>query len=881
VTLASGSRLGPYEILSPLGAGGMGEVYRARDAKLQRDVAVKVLPERVASDPEALARFEREARAVAAISHPNILAIHDFGKEGSVTYAVTELLEGETLRAALSGGPLPVRKATDYAVQIARGLAAAHEKGIVHRDVKPDNVFVTRDGRVKILDFGLARPTAAPAAKDDTHSPTVTSHTEPGAVLGTVGYMSPEQVKGQPIDGRSDIFSFGAVLYEMLAGRRAFQGGSQAETMAAILQRDPPELTESDSAMAPALERIMRRCLEKKPEQRFQSASDLAFALESPSAPSMAMAAGGTVTAKRSPVAGRLLWAILGGVLSGAVVFLALGPGRRSRAAAPAPQVRFTIAPPPGAMLQGMLAISPDGGRIAFVATGAEGRDLLYVRALDALEVRPLEGTDGAAFPFWSPDSRSIAFFAQGKLKRVDASGGAVQTLCAAVQPRGGSWGTAGTIVFSVGTGGEVDRVSEGGGNATALPGLNAKGVSYRWPAFLPDGHHFLLCEMTDTVSVFVGSLDSAKTARLLAADGGAVYAAPGFLIYRGGDRLMAQRFDAERLRLSGEAFPVIEHVWWDGSATGGTAMSVSDNGFLACQTGGAVLSRLLWYDRSGRELGGVGPDGAYWEPTLSPDDKWLAIPRMDPEKVAADLWVFDLERGGLSRLASRASVPTTPLWSADAQRVVYSNFTTGEVFVHDARGLEGEKALFRQPGFTPLDDWSRDGHLLFYEVIDFAKYHVDVWVRDLQSGTSHPVLQAVFNQQGARLSPDGRWLAYESDESGTPEIYVRSFPGAGERRQISKGGGQQARWRRDGKELFYVSQDRKVVSVEIRPGPTLDAGVPRPLFQTRIRPQIESRNHYDVTSDGQRFIVNSYRPEDAALPITVVMPWAPADSKK
>ena len=858
----------------------MGEVYRARDEKLRREVAIKVLPERVASDPEALARFEREARAVAGISHPNILAIHDFGREGSVTYAVTELLEGETLRAALSGGPLPTRKAAEYAVQMAHGLAAAHEKGIVHRDLKPDNVFVTRDGRVKILDFGLARPSAARSPGDDTRSPTVTSHTEPGAVLGTVGYMSPEQVRGQPADARSDIFSFGVVLYEMLTGRRAFQGGSQAETMAAILQRDPPELTESDSAMAPALERIVRRCLEKKPEQRFQSASDLAFALESPSAPSLPTAAGGAATANRSLVARRLLWAILGGVLSGAVVFLALGPGRRGRAAAPAPQVRFAIAPPPGAMLQGMLAISPDGRRIAFVATGADGRDLLYVRALNALEVRPLEGTEGAAFPFWSPDSRSIAFFAKGKLNRVDASGGAVQNLCAAVGPRGGSWGTGGTIVFSVNTGGEVDRVPEGGGNATALPGLNVKGVSYRWPVFLPDGRRFLICEMSDTVRVAVGSLDAAKTTRLLATDGGAAYAA-GFLLYRSGDRLMAQRFDAERLRLSGEAFPVIEHVWWDGIATGGTAMSVSENGFLACQTGGAVLSRLLWYDRSGRELGGVGPDGAYWEPTLSPDDKWLTVPRMDPERVAADLWVADLERGGLSRLASQASVPSTPLWSRDARRLVYSSFATGEVLSNDARGLEGEKALFRQPSFTPLDDLSPDGRLLFYDAIDFKRFHMDIWVRDMQTGTSRPVLQAAFNQEAARLSPDGRWLAYESEESGAYEIHIRSFPGAGERRQISKGGGQQPRWRRDGKELFYVSPDRKIMAVEIRPGPTLEAGVPRALFQTRIRPQIEARNHYDVTSDGQRFIVNSYRPEDATLPIVVVAPWMPAGRKE
>jgi hypothetical protein len=878
LALTAGTRLGPYEILSPLGAGGMGEVYRARDAKLARDVAVKVLPERVASDPEALARFEREARAVAAISHPNILAIHDFGKEGPVTYAVTELLEGETLRAMLAGGPLSVRKATEYAVQIARGLAAAHEKGIVHRDLKPDNLFVTTDGRVKILDFGLARPTAVVSARDDTRSPTVTSHTEPGAVLGTVGYMSPEQVKGQPVDARSDIFSFGAVLYEMLAGRRAFQGGSHAETMAAILQSDPPEPEGSGKTMPPGLDRVLRRCLEKKPEQRFQSASDLAFALESASTVSGAAAPEPIAREEmvRHPRAtAPLLWAVLGAIVSGAIVFLLMRPARRSDTAVPVPPVRFTIPPPEGAMMQGMPAISPDGGRLAFVATTSDGRDVLFLRALDALEVHPIEGTDGASFPFWSPDSRHVGFFARGKLKRVDAEGGRVQTLCDAASPRGGSWGSGGTILFSANAGGEIDRVPEGGGVPAALPTLVAKGsTTYRWPCFLPDGRHFIYFGFGEKYGISVGSIDDAQTRFLFKTTGAAIYAAPGFLLYRGGERLMGQRLDAGRLEMSGEAFPVIDHVTWDGVATGLTAMSASEK-TLACEAGGTILTRLLWYDRSGHELGAVGPDGAFFEPTLSPDDRWLAAPRIDPETYEQDVWMFDLERGGSLRLASAENVvPATPLWTADARRVLFSDFFSGGVFQRDARGVEKEKLLFRQPSFTPLDDLTRDGRLLFYEALDFRTFHTDVRVRDLQSGEDRPLLQASFNEQGARLSPDGRWLAYESEESGQYEVFVRSFPGTGERRQVSKGGGRQPRWRGDGRELFYVSPDRKIVSVEVRPGSTLDAGVPKPLFQTRIRPQIEARNHYDVTSDGQRFIVNSYRSEDAARPITVLAPW-------
>jgi len=737
---------------------------------------------------------------------------------------------------------------------------------------------------VKILDFGLARPSAAATSPEDTRSPTVTSRTQPGTVLGTMGYMSPEQVRGEPVDARSDIFSFGAVFYEMLSGRRAFQGGSQAETMAAILQSDPPESDGSGKALPPGVDRVLRRCLEKKPEQRFQSASDLAFALDSLSAvsgPGEMQSIGGGSTTRHPWAARSFLWAALGAILSGVVVFLALGPARRSRPAVPTPPVRFTIAPPTGAMVQGMLALSPDGRRLAFVATTSDGRDLLFLRSLDALETHPVEGTEGASFPFWSPDSRSIAFFAHDKLKRFEAGGGSVQILCDAPTPRGGSWSTAGAILFSVNNGGELHRVSAGGGNPVALPALSAKGPynSYRFPNFLPDGRHFVYFGSAGGFAVFLGSLDSPGATRLVAADGGGLYAAPGFLLYLSGGRLMGQRFDAEHLKLFGEPFPVVDRVWWDPAATAAIAVSASDNGLLACQTGGLLASRLLWYDREGRELGPLGSDSAYWEPTISPDDHWLVAPRTDPEKQSSDLWLFDLERGGQSRLTSEESVPTTPLWSGDARRIVYSGFT-GVVHGRDVHGAEGEKLLFRQPSFTPLDDLSRDGRLLFYEALDVKRNHLDVWMRDMQTGASRPMLEAAFNQSGARLSPDGHWLAYESDESGRSEICVRSFPGAGERRQISQGGGQQARWRKDGKELFYVSPDRKIVSVEIRPGTTLEAGTPRPLFQTRIRPQIEVRNHYDVTSDGQRFIVNSYRPEDAALPITVMSSWMPAGTK-
>ena len=886
MSLAVGTRLGPYEIVARLGAGGMGEVYRALDPRLGRDIAIKVLPESVAADAERLARFEREARTVAALSHVNILAIFDVGREGSVAYAVTELLEGETLRELLSTGALARRKAIDCAVQVARGLAAAHEKGIVHRDLKPDNVFVMRDGAVKILDFGLARLAATNAAPNETRSPTVTAYTEPGTVMGTVGYMSPEQVRGHAADARSDIFSFGTLLYEMLTGRRAFQRDTAAETMTAILKNEPPEVSDSGASLPRALDQILRHCLEKNPESRFQSARDLAFALESLTVPSGAVEAA---RERHDPIAGRLrtrerlIRAAVGAFLAGAIG-LFWASGHRSRIGTPA--LRFTIPPPAGSSFQGMPALSPDGSRLAFVATTSDGRDLLWMRALDSLEARALEGTEGATFPFWSPDGRHVAFFAQGKLKRIDASGGSLQILCDVADPRGGSWGSAGVIVFSANTGGEIERVAESGGRPTRLPHLAARpGMSTsRWPSFLPDGTHFLYFAPGGdprTSGIHVASLDSKETTRLASADGGAIYAAPGYVLYRSGDRLMGQRFDAARRLLTGEAFPVIEQIWWDGAATTATAVSTSDTGLLACQTGGATASRLLLYDRSGRELQAIGPAGPYWEPTLSPDARWLAVARMEPEGLGAGIWVIDVERGSFIRVSSRAVIASTPLWSSDGRRIVFSNYPSGEVYVRDAQGAGEERLLFKWPSFAPLDDWSSDGRLLFLEVLDWPKFHFDVWVRDLESGRSRPVLQAAFNQMGARLSPDGRWLAYQSEESGTPEIFVRSFPEARERRQVSTGGGTQPRWRADRKELFYVSPDRKIMAVDLRTEPLLEAGAPHALFQTQILPTIEARNHYDVTADGQRFVVNSRRPEDAVLPITVVVNWASGLAKK
>ncbi|MFI5182564.1 MAG: protein kinase [Thermoanaerobaculia bacterium] len=873
MTLAPGTRLGPYEILAPLGAGGMGEVYKARDTRLERTVAIKVLPEKFFEERDSIARFEREAKSLAAVSHPHIAALYSFEEISGRHLLVMELAEGETLADRLTRGPLSLEDVLRFGADIADALDKAHRQGIIHRDLKPGNVMLTRSG-VKLLDFGLAKPLASIGSSPTvtTALPTEAAVTKAGMILGTLPYMAPEQLESKPADARTDIFALGCVLYEMTTGKKPFSGPSQASLISAILTNDPPLASSLQPRTPPALDRLVHRCLAKDPERRVQNARDVALEL----ADASALPERGT-----APVAPARRGARLGWIAAGVFLALLLGSlliPRRTSSPVPLPKLRLTIPPLAGAGFQGMLALSPDGRMLAFVATGADGNDLLYLRPLDSLESRVLAGTEGAALPFWSPDSRSIGFFAQSKLKRIEVGGGTPITLCEAQEPRGGSWSSRGVIIAAVHTGGAVVRVAEGGGQATSLPQLQP-GASYRWPCFLPDGIHFLyfvFAENTKVPGLYVTSLESKETAHLAAADGGAIYAAPGYLLYRRGDRLVAQRFDANRRLLAGEPFPVVENIRWDGSSTGATAVSASDTGVLVCQTGGSVASRLLWYDRSGRELGSTGPDGSYWEPTLSPDGRLLAVPQMDTEAVASSIRMMDLERESVTRISSQAVVASTPLWSADGRRVLYSAFPMGGVYIRDVRGVENEKMLFQSPGFTPLDDWSRDGRLLFYETIDWPRFHMDVWVRDLETGTSRPVLQDKFNQMGARLSPDGRWLAHESDESGAREIFVRSFPEAAERRQVSVHGGTQPRWRADGRELTYISADRKIMAVDIRTQPRFEADPPRALFQTRILPAVEARNQYDVTPDGKRFIVNSHRPEDAAVPITVVVGWTP-----
>jgi Tol biopolymer transport system component len=902
MTLAAGTTLGRYQIKSLLGMGGMGEVYRAYDPKIGRDAAIKVLPSNFSEDKERLARFEQEAHAAGALNHPNVLAIYDVDTHDGNAYVVSELLEGQTLRELLSGVPLPARKAIDYASQSARGLAAAHEKGIIHRDVKPENLFVTNDGRVKILDFGIAKLTEPVGDRVLTDLPTRKVNTDAGAVMGTVGYMSPEQLRGQPVDPRTDIFSFGAVLYEMLAGRRAFHKDSAADTISAILREDPPELSETNGNVNPSLDRVVRRCLEKNREQRFHSASDLAFALEALSGTQVSGAMTAVPTAEisksehRRKLIDRLGW-ITAAFLLAATLALAL---LYFRSAEPrAETMRFTLSAPDKKTYRGELALSPDGRRIAFVVTGAGGRSL-WVRALDSVEVRELPGTAEATLPFWSPDGRFIGFFSDNKLKKVDTEGGSAQELAeVTADPRGGAWGPDGTIIFTPNYTSPLSKIPATGGPVEALTELNQsrEDASHRWPSFLPDGRHFLYfvrAKKKDAQGVYAGSLDSKETKFLLNTNLLAVYApssltGAGYLLFMRDKNLMAQPFDPQRLQLTGDPAVIAEGVMTfpdEGGPTGYAAFSASANGHLSYLPGTPAVTEMGWFDRTGKSLGVVGSRGQYSEPWQSPDGKRVTFGRAD-EKGAADIWLLDLARGTMTRLTFDAAAEAAPVWSGDGSRIFFaSNRDTGKFNLYQkiSSGAGSDELLLRTENNTFADDWfsGKDGELLLYET-EAPKSRYDLWVLPLTGDRKpYPFLQTEFNETHSQFSPDGRFIAYVSDESGRAEVYVQSFPSTGGKWQISTSGGDQPQWRPDGKELFYIAADKSLMAVQIESGDSFELGSPVALFTTGVPPGslTGDRNHYVVAADGQRFLIINLVEEGNKQPITFVANWA-ADLKR
>jgi eukaryotic-like serine/threonine-protein kinase len=875
--LTPGTRLGPYQVLAPLGSGGMGEVYRARDERLGREVAVKILPTESSTDPDRLRRFEQEARAAGTLNHPNLVAVFDTGRHEGNPYVVFELLDGVTLRQRLAGGPLPARKAVDYAVQIAQGLAAAHEKGIVHRDLKPENLFVTRDGRVKILDFGLAklRPTL------DAHAPreegaTVSTATGAGVLLGTVGYMSPEQVRGEPADHRSDIFSFGSVFYEMLSGRPPFSGETSADLMTAILKEEPAELAKLD--VPPGLERVVRRCLEKRPEERFQSARDIAFALE---------AASGKGAIERSRVRlGPIAAALAAGAVIGSLV--SLRPGRPELAHEPATGVtRFTWSLPAGLELDSAPVVSPDSRSIAFTATDASA-SRLFVRTLDRLEASVIAGTEGAKQPFWSPDSRSLGYFANGSLMKVALASGAPVRICDAPEARGGTWSRYGVIVFAPALiHFALTRVSAEGGPAEPATVLDvSQGEnSHRWPLFLPDGVHFLYfvrSSVDERRGVYLARVDrpaSRPASPLFRSESEAVYAPlsgreRGVLLSVANGRVAARPFDYARLALDGD--PRMIDLPAGGNTLQYPAMLGASADLLATVSSPIPSgSRLA---SSGRN----GEDPRFWKeretqfwPRLSPDGRRLARQRIDVLRGNPALWVEDLERGTRVRVAT---IGLLPVWSPDGSQLAYLTGTRAEphLSVVAADGT-GDVAILPCPrAFCEPTDWSPDGGRLLVNVRDDHDHGGDVWaISTNPKGSAQPLLAEAFTERDARLSPDGRWIAYVSEESGRAEVSVRSVSGPLRRIVISGDGGDQPVWRRDGAELFFVDSQGRLRAVAVAPGKgaNLTVGIPVELKVPPI-PIGQRGTQYDVSPDGRRVYFLDRTREPAPREISVVLGW-------
>jgi len=874
----------------------MGEVYLARDVEIGRDVALKVLPSTFSSDKDRLQRFQQEACAAGALNHPNILSIYDVGKHDGSPYVVTELLQGETLRTRISGTPLSPRRAIDYALQITHGLAAAHAKGIIHRDLKPDNIFITNDGRVKILDFGLAKLTQPDGNQQQTDIPTRRVDTDPGVVMGTVGYMSPEQLKGRTVDQRSDIFSFGAILYEMLSRRRAFDGESTAETMSAILREDPPDLSETNQRISPGLERLIHHCLEKNPEGRFHSVSDIAFALEafsgSPTSSETAMTA--PLPATRRLGRDWLSWAIAGAAVLLAAVAFAWPYFRRSPSGEVTEAMRFIIPMPDKALILTPPVISPDGRRIVYRLNTEDGKELLWVSSLGSLDApRPLVGTDGGSQPFWSPDSRFVGFFANSKLKRIDLSGGSVQTLCDAASNVSGAWSRNGTIIFSRGVASGLYRVTTAGETPVQLTQVDASRneVEHTFPYFLPDGRHFIYLvrnAQPQNSAIYVGSLDSKETKSLLQVHSSTVYAPPGYLLFVRENTLMAQAFNADTLDLKGEAFAVAEQAMRN-PMNGRAMFSVSENGVLVMRSGVVNSNQLIWFDSAGKQLGAVTPPGGYNMPALSPDEKSVAVSRADLlTGTASDIWLINLERGTQIRLTDDPATDNYPAWSAAGDRITFlsNRNRQSSIYVKLSNGSAVEEPLVSSAELKLNPTFSPDGKFIIYSQLN-PKTDVDLYL--VSTGSDKKIetfLQTNFVEAQARVSPNGRWVAYVSNETGQFEVYIQTFPVAGGKVAVSVGGGSQPQWRADGQELYYYAPSRKLMAVEVNSNsPTFGVGIARPLFDIRslgaaIDQTFPGNGYYTSARNGKRFLVPSLPETPQRQQINVIVNWT-ADLKK
>jgi Tol biopolymer transport system component len=856
----------------------MGEVYRARDTRLERTVAIKVLPSSLSPTPEARQRFEREAKMISQLSHPHICVLYDVGREGETEYLVMEYLEGETLADRLAKGPLSLGQTLRFAIQISDALDKAHGQGIVHRDLKPGNVMITATG-VKLLDFGLARMLAPDTPSEDlTSAPTTGADlTKEGAVLGTLSYMAPEQLEGKPADARTDIFAFGSLLYEMATGRRAFSGASQASIFSAILRDDPAPITAVVPLCPPALDRLVRTCLSKAPTDRWQSSHDVGLQLRALSEGAITRGAGETPPRVRN----RFLPWLVAGVAVALAAAVAAFSVARARHGAPPRTIRFSVPPPANGAFSyfvetTFLAVSPDGSQLAYVVWDPQGGPRIFLRPLSALEARPLAGTDGANSLFFSPDGRSIGFFARDKLKRVELAGGAAVTICDV--PPGphwsGTWGRGGDILFAGITTRTISRVpAAGGAPSDVIRGDLSRGEGrISWPWYLPDGQRFLF-----TVRYLDGRgelmlVEPGQRPRLIAPIHSAVqYVDPGYLVFAKEGALLAQRFDPGSGRVSGEPISVAEHVRYFLS-TGSAAFAASASGTLAYQPHDDV-SRLTWLDRAGRELGTIGSPGNYQHLSMARDGRRVLFDRARPGIGTYDVWSLDLERGTETPVTSEPDTEVYSLWLPGGRSVAYSaaRGTPPQLFRKDLATGKAEQ-LLPAGKFQIAQDVSPDGKSLLYaESGEHGAF--DLWTIPLSGdGKPVPLLQTPFNKGEARFSPDGRSLAMLTGESGQQEAYVTAYPGPGERIRVSTGGAANPRWSRDGRELLYVSGDRHMMSVPVKTFPLLEIGTPTTLFALGGT----DWKAFEVSPDGKRFLAIVPKVVADELPLTAIIHWAP-----
>jgi serine/threonine protein kinase len=883
MSLAKGTALGPYTVVALIGAGGMGEVYKATDTRLNRTVAIKVLPQHFSENREMRQRFEREAQTIASLNHPHICVLHDIGRHEGVDFLVMEYLEGETLSRRIERGALPLADALKVAIEVADALDKAHRQGVTHRDLKPSNVMLTPSG-AKLLDFGLAKPKHSQSADASSQSPTRSDITEQGAILGTMQYMAPEQLEGQEADARTDIFAFGTILYEMIGGSRAFKGKSQASLISSIMTAEPAPLSTVTGDVPFGLDHVVKKCLAKDREDRWQSARDLADELQW-------VADGEDVPSLQTAPERKqnwLPWALLA-VASVLTITLALAGFMYVRSRSEPEEARFLVSVPAASGATDV-AVSPNGRLIAFIAGTADGGTALFMRPVASVAFQQLGGTEGAIQPFWSADSRSIGFVSDNRIKIVDVTGGSPQDLGGVNQivVSGSTLNQDGKIIWAPGTvrGSTLFLRSIGGGEERSISTLDAKlqETGHFWPHFLPDGRHFLYLAWSlepKNRAIYVGSLDSPERTRILEAESMAVYIEPGYLLFRRGETLWAQPFSASKLVVTGDPVRIADQIATGPNGFG--AFSVSRNGVLAYRVGGPAASRqFVWFDRTGNRLGVAGEPGFFnYNFDLSADGKQIAVARLDPDTSQFDIWVIDWARGVPTRFTFDPALGSfgNVVWSPDGSRIAFTSERQGnrDIFVKLTGGTTEETPLLASPNDEWAEDWSKDGRYIIY--CDNAHNNGgDIYALPTFGDMKpFPVIQSSATDDEPRLSFDGKWLAYDSNESGTYQVYIVSFPKPDRRRQVTASGGSQPRWRKDGKELYYLAPGGKLMAVNIAAGETtIDSGTPHLLFDTHLVVD-PIRDQFAVTADGQRFLVETTITAATPTPITVVLNWTAA----